>query len=163
MEKLTDQNIKTTDNNSEDITLAEYQALAEIRYQIRRFLHFSEQASRAIGLEPQQHQLLLALKGLPDGRSASVADLAERLQIQHHSTVELINRMVDRALLTRSRAAHDQRQVLVQLTPSGEAMLQQLSLQHRTELRSTAPTLMQVLANFVKADSEIESKELKES
>jgi len=80
----------------QEITLSEYQSLAEFRYQLRRFLHFSEQAARSVGLEPQQHQLLLALKGLPYGRPATVSELAERLQIQHHSTVELINRMVDR-------------------------------------------------------------------
>ena len=69
-------------NVEHDITLSEYQALAEFRYQLRCFLRFSEQAARTVGLEPQQHQLLLALKGLPEGRIATVGELAERLQIQ---------------------------------------------------------------------------------
>ena len=75
------------------LTLADYQALAELRYQIRRFVHFSEQASRTAGLEPQQHQLMLALKGLPKGVRPRIGELAERLQIRHHSTVELVNRL----------------------------------------------------------------------
>src|SRR5437764_94719 len=71
---------------------AAYQSLAELRYQIRRFLYFSEQAARDAGLEPQQHQFMLALKGLPKGVRPRIAGLAERMQIQHHSAVELTNR-----------------------------------------------------------------------
>src|SRR5260370_41490113 len=103
-------------HSTADLSIADYQALAEIRHQIRRFLHFSEQAAREAGLEPQQHQLLLALKGLPEGRKATISELAERLQIQHHSTVELIDRMVERDLVQRSRDDEDQRRVLIQLT-----------------------------------------------
>src|SRR5712692_2945540 len=94
------------------LRLADYEALAELRYQIRRFLHFSEQAARAAGLEPHQHQLLLALKGLPaPGEPASIGWLAERLQIQHHSAVELVDRLAERGLASRSRAPSDRRQV----------------------------------------------------
>jgi O6-methylguanine-DNA--protein-cysteine methyltransferase len=75
-------------SDTREISLAEYRALAEFRYELRRFLHFSEQAARAVGLEPQQHQLLLAIKGLPAGRLASIGELAERLQIQHRRTGE---------------------------------------------------------------------------
>src|SRR5579883_1322249 len=75
---------------------AEYQVLAEFRHQLRRFLSFSERNARIFGLEPQQHQLLLAIKGLPDGTRASIGELAERLQLRHHSTVGLINRMEER-------------------------------------------------------------------
>src|SRR5215831_13720467 len=106
-------------STDQEITLSEYQSLAEFRYQLRCFLHFSEQAARAVGLEPQQHQLLLTLKGLPFGRSATVSELAERLQIRHHSTVELIDRMVDRNLIKRSRDENDQRKVIIHLTPYG--------------------------------------------
>lgn len=129
----------------QEITLSQYQSLAEFRYQLRRFLHFSEQAARSVGLEPQQHQLLLALKGLPQGRTATVSELAERLQIQHHSTVELINRMVERNLLERSRDESDQRKVIIHLTPYGEEILRKLALLHRTELRSTGPELVRAL------------------
>lgn len=128
-----------------EITNQEYQALAEFRYQLRRFLHFSEQAAREVGLEPQQHQLLLAIKGLPADRTASVGELAERLQIQHHSTVELINRMAERGLLKRSRDENDSRRVLVSLTDYGDEVLQRLSLLHRIELRTTGPALVQAL------------------
>ena len=132
-------------DTDQEIPLVEYQALAEFRYQLRRFLHFSEQAARAVGLEPQQHQLLLALKGLPEGSLATVGELAERLQIQHHSTVELVNRMVDHNLIERTRDEGDQRKVLVSFTPYGEEILRKLSLLHRTELRSTGPALIRAL------------------
>jgi DNA-binding MarR family transcriptional regulator len=135
-----------------EITLSEYQSLAEFRYQLRCFLHFSEQAARAVGLEPQQHQLLLTLKGLPFGRSATVSELAERLQIRHHSTVELIDRMVDRNLIERSRDENDQRKVIIHLTPHGEKVLRKLSLLHRTELRSSGPDLVRVLNQVIDAE-----------
>ena len=91
---------------------SDYQALAELRYQIRRFLHFSEQAARKAGLEPQQHQLMLALKGLPEGVRPRIGELAERLQIQHHSAVELINRLAAGGYVKRGRQSQDRREVL---------------------------------------------------
>src|SRR5205085_7316411 len=133
----------------QEITLSQYQSLAEFRYQLRRFLHFSEQAARSVGLEPQQHQLLLTLKGLPHGRTATVSELAERLQIQHHSTVELINRMVDRNLLERSRDESDQRKVIIHLTPLGEEVLRKLSLLHSIELGSYGPELVRALHSVI--------------
>ena len=83
-------------DSKDEISITEYQALAEFRYELRRFLRFSEQAARAAGFEPRQHQLLLAIKGLPEGKQATISALAERLQIAHHSTVELIDRLVER-------------------------------------------------------------------
>ena len=74
-----------------------YKAMAELRYQIRRFLRFSENAARQVGIEPQQHQLLLAVRGLPDDVKPTIGVLAERMQLQHHSTVELIDRLVEGA------------------------------------------------------------------
>ena len=136
----------------QEISLSQYQSLAEFRYQLRRFLHFSEQAARSVGLEPQQHQLLLALKGLPRDRSATVGELAERLQIQHHSTVELINRMVEKNFLERSRDENDQRKVIVHLTPYGEEVLRKLSLLHRTELRSSGPELVHALNSVISSE-----------
>jgi DNA-binding MarR family transcriptional regulator len=128
-----------------DLSLDDYQALAEFRYQLRRFIRFSEQEARAAGIEPQQHQMLLAIKGLPTASTATVGELAERLQLQHHSTVELINRMVERGLLARQRDTADQRRVLVQLTDHGDDLLRKLSLLHRMELRSMAPALVESL------------------
>jgi DNA-binding MarR family transcriptional regulator len=132
-------------DSRDEISLTEYQALAEFRYELRRFLRFSEQAARAAGLEPQQHQLLLAIKGLPEGKQATISALAERLQIAHHSTVELIDRLVVRGFIQRCRGESDQRWVLVSLTQQGEEALRNLSLAHRAELRSTGPVLVQAL------------------
>ena len=131
------------------LTLADYQALAELRYQIRRFVHFSEQASRAEGLEPQQHQLMLALKGLPEGVRPRIRELAERLQIRHHSTVELVNRLSTAGHVRRHRAGEDRREVLLSLTPSGEKILKELSLYHRSELRIQGPALISALKNAI--------------
>lgn len=127
------------------LSLSDYQALAELRHQIRRFLHFSEQAARKMRLEPQQHQLMLALKGLPDGLHPTIGTLAERLQLQHHSTVELVNRLSARGLVRRSRAGDDRRQVLLGLTAKGEKVLRELSMGHKAELRTQGPALVAAL------------------
>ena len=127
------------------ISLTDYRALAEFRYQIRRFLRFSEEAAYAAGLEPQQHQLLLAIKGLPEGRKATIGELAERLQLRHHSTVELIDRLVKRELVERHRDEEDQRRVFVSLTSQGEEVLNTLSRHVLIELQSTGPALVRSL------------------
>src|SRR5581483_8264797 len=106
-----------------ETSTSDYESLAELRYQIRRFLRFSEQASRKAGLEPRQHQLILALKGLPKGVRPRIGGLAVRLQIQHHSTVELVNRLAARGLVKRQRGGADRREVLLSLTPKGEKIL----------------------------------------
>ena len=137
-------------DTDEEISISEYRALAEFRYQLRRFLRFSEQAARAAGLEPQQHQLLLAIKGLPEGKQATVGTLAERLQIEHHSTVELIDRLVERGFIQRTRDEADQRRVLITLTPQGEEVLRKLSLSHRAELRSAGSVLVLALSTLLK-------------
>lgn len=131
-------------------SITEYQTLAEFRYQLRRFLRFSEQTARAAGLEPQQHQLLLAVKGLPQGKKATIGTLAERLQLAHHSTVELIDRLVERGFVQRCRDEADQRRVLVNLTPQGEEILRKLSLAHQAELRSVGSELVQALNTLLR-------------
>jgi DNA-binding MarR family transcriptional regulator len=137
--------IMRSKNVSANLKLADYQALAEFRYQIRRFLRFSEDAARAAGLEPQQHQLLLAVKGMPGGRAARISDLAERLQIQHHSAVELIDRLAARGLVTRNLGEDDRREVYVQLSPRGEHILSGLTVHHKNELRRAVPALVAAL------------------
>jgi DNA-binding MarR family transcriptional regulator len=132
-------------DHQDEISMEEYRALAEIRYQLRHFIRFSEQAARAAGLEPQQHQLLLALKGFPEEKKATISALAERLQIAHHSTVELVDRLAERGFVQRKRDEADQRRVLVTLTPQGEEVLRKLSLAHRAELRSASSALVQAL------------------
>ena len=127
----------------------DYRALAEFRHQLRRFLHFSEQAARTAGLEPQQHQLLLALRGLPGGCTATVGVLAERLQIRHHSAVELIDRTAARGLVRRGSRAGDRRQVVVRLTRRADQILSRLSVSHRAELRAMGPALLAPLRALV--------------
>jgi DNA-binding MarR family transcriptional regulator len=124
----------------------DYRTLAEFRYRIRRFLRFSEEAARAAGLEPQQHQLLLTVRGLPAGTEPTIGELAERLQIRHHSVVELIDRLEERGLVVRRRSERDRRNVLVDLAPQGERVLETLTLRHRAELESEAPELLKVLS-----------------
>ena len=142
-------------SKEDDLSTSEYQALAEFRYQLRRFLRFSEEAAYSVGLEPKQHQLLLALKGLPEGRKANITDIAERLQIKHHSAVELIDRLVTRGLIERSPDATGHRRVLITLTPQGEEILHTLSHIHRAELRALSPNLIQVL-NALSNDTSVE-------
>lgn len=128
-----------------DISLEEYRALAEFRYQIRRFLGFSEDLVRATGMEPQQHQLLLAIKGLPEGVTPAIRELAERLQLKHHSTVELVNRLEKLGYVARAAGKQDRRQVIVRLTPSGASILRKLSLAHHQELEVAGPRLIKAL------------------
>jgi DNA-binding MarR family transcriptional regulator len=137
----------------------DYQAMAELRYQIRRFLRFSENAARLAGIEPQQHQLLLAVRGLPDGLKPTVGVLAERMQLQHHSTVELIDRLVERGFLCRLRATDDRRQVLVKLTREGEEFLKRLSLYHLQEWQAAGPKLVKVLQGLIRRTENLPSRE----
>jgi DNA-binding MarR family transcriptional regulator len=127
----------------------DYTALADFRYEIRRFLNFSEIVARAAGIEPQQHQALLAIKGRPLGRETTVGVLAERLQIRHHSTVELSRRLEAHDWIRRSRNGADRREVQLVVTPRGERLLAKLSLSHRKELRTAEPRLIRALQSAV--------------
>jgi len=131
------------------IVAREYRALAELRYVVRRFLSFSAEAARAANVEPQQHQLLLAIKGLPPELRPTIGVAAERLQLQHHSAVELAKRSIGQGLLKRRTSDSDRREVLLHITPSGERLLRRLSLMHRKELRSAAPSLVRALEEIV--------------
>ncbi len=137
--------------DSNGLEIADYQALAEFRYQIRRFLRFSGEAARQAGLEPQHHQLMLAVKGAGDGAGPRIAYLADRLQLQHHSAVELVDRLVKRGLVQKTRGDEDRREVHVSLTPRGERILRHLTLHHREELRTVAPTLVSTLKRVTAA------------
>ena len=117
-----------------EISQSEYEALAAFRAALRRFLRFSEQAAREAGLTPQQHQLLLAVKGQPAREWASVSDLAEALQIRHHAAVGLVDRCERADLVQRTPDPEDRRQVRVGLTVKGEEVLARLSARHRREL-----------------------------
>jgi DNA-binding MarR family transcriptional regulator len=119
----------------EPLTKQDFEALARFRFGIRRYLRFSEETVRDHGLAPQQYVLLLALKGFPEREWATVRELADRLQLRHHSVVELVNRAQRQGLVERARHPGDARAVQVLLTKDGEAILTRLSALHRDELR----------------------------
>jgi DNA-binding MarR family transcriptional regulator len=133
------------------MTAAGFRALAEFRYQIRIFMNGSEEAARNAGLEPQQYMLLLALRGLPAGREPSIRELAERMQLRHHSVVELVDRLEKRQLLRRERSRTDRRQVMVHLTPRGETILTRLAKQRISDLRTAAPALVRALTAVIRS------------
>jgi DNA-binding MarR family transcriptional regulator len=132
-----------------NLTLSDYQALAEFRHQIRKFLRFSERAVQAAGLEAGQYQLMLAIKGMPQGVRPRIRELANRLEIQHHSAVELINRLESGGYVRRERGEDDRREVLLALTPKGERGLEELAMHHHEELRSAAPDLVVALRRLM--------------
>jgi DNA-binding MarR family transcriptional regulator len=132
-----------------DVSLAAYRRLAEFRHQIRQFLHVSEQAARTNGIEPQQHQLMLAIKGLPEGARPTVTTLAQRLCLKHHSAVELVNRLVERGAAMRRQSQEDRREVLVELTPLGEEILEKLKELHMQELQTKSLELCKDLQAIV--------------
>jgi DNA-binding MarR family transcriptional regulator len=129
----------------DDLALDQYRDLAEFRRQIRRFLYFSESTAREHGLEPQQHQLLLTVHGLPEGVRPTIGELASRMFIQHHSAVELAKRLEQRGAIMRVAGERDRREVLVKLTDKGRTALRNLVLAHREELENSGPELASVL------------------
>jgi DNA-binding MarR family transcriptional regulator len=116
------------------ITKRQYETLANFRYELRRFLRYSEQVTRKNGVTPLQYQLLLHIKGYPGRESASVSELAERLQAKHHGVVALITRCESLGLVRRESDETDRRRVFVQLTEKGEKRLEKLAELHRSEL-----------------------------
>lgn len=123
----------------------DYETLATIRYTLRQFLRFSEEAAQSVGLTPQQHQALLAIMGFPRRDRLTIGELAERLQIRHHSAVGLVNRLHAIGLIDREQDEHDRRQVYVSLTPHGQEVLQELTAAHKHELRVIARELTRLL------------------
>jgi len=142
------------------IQKAEYERLASFRYALRQFLRFSEKAARANNLTPQQHQALLAIKGFPGRERITLGELAERLQIRHHSTVELVNRLEIQRFVVREQAEEDRRQVYVALTPSANEILEQLAAVHKEELRRIGPQLHLLLQDLTGVENEEESEVL---
>ncbi len=127
------------------VTSSPIPILAEFRYNLRKFLHFSEEAVARVGLTPQQHQLLLHIAAAPEDAVPTVAYLAERLRLRHHSVVELGNRCEHAGLVTRQSDPHDRRLSVLQLTRAGQRTLQLLSEDHARELHELAPALIQAL------------------
>jgi DNA-binding MarR family transcriptional regulator len=118
----------------------QYEALSEFRYQLRRFLHFSETAAKAEGITPLQYLVLLHVRGFPGRDWASIGELAERLQLQHHGVVALVTRCEETELVVRKKSETDRRQVEVHLTPRGERYLERLAALHEAELKSLQGT-----------------------
>lgn len=131
------------------LTTESYRLLAAFRYELRKFLAFSEQAARQAGIEPQQHQLLLALRGLPEGLRPTIGALAQRLCVQHHSAVALVDKVEQRGLIRRERTSADRREVLLKLTPEGAALLRKLSALHKRQLGVVGPSLVVALQALV--------------
>jgi DNA-binding MarR family transcriptional regulator len=127
------------------ITIADYRALAAFRHEIRKFIAFSEQAARDAGIEPQQHQLLLAVRGLPESLRPTVGAVAERLCVQHHTAVALVDKLESRGLLLRERGEEDRREVLLRVTREGESLLRSLSALHRLQLETVGPNMVRAL------------------
>jgi len=115
---------------------AEFEALAEFRYQLRRFLRFSEEVTRESGITPLQYQLMLQIKGFPGRDWATIGELAERLQAKHHGVVALVSRCESLGLVQRQASASDLRRVEIRLTPEGERCASGLARLHRDELAS---------------------------
>ena len=115
---------------------AEFEALSEFRFQIRRFERFSEDAVQACGITPLQYLLLLHVKGYPGREFATVGELAERLQAKPHGVVALVTRCEEGGFVQRRASETDRRQVEVHLLPEGEQLLAHLAAVHRTELRT---------------------------
>jgi DNA-binding MarR family transcriptional regulator len=132
-----------------DLSDDEYASLAQTRRLLRRMQAFSERAAEAAGLRPRQYQLLLMLRGLPAEREVSISDLADWLQVRHHTVVGLVDRMAGRGLLERQSDPSDGRRVLVRLTSNGRLALRALAVQHRDELRTLAPSLLEALRHLL--------------
>jgi DNA-binding MarR family transcriptional regulator len=133
-----------------EITSAEYAALAELRYLIRKFVGDGDAVARAAGLEPQQFLLLLAVRGLPEGEEATIRALADRLALKHHSAVELIDRLELHGYVRRSHSRDDRRRVLVSLLPRGEKLLEQVARRRISELRSGGLAFVNTISALLK-------------
>ncbi|MET0283551.1 MAG: MarR family transcriptional regulator [Polyangiales bacterium] len=127
----------------------DYRSLAAFRFEIRKFLAFSEQAARSAGIEPQQHQLLLAVRGMSADARPTIRAVAERLCVKHHTAVGLVDKLEQRGLLMRERGSEDKREVLLRLTDEGEARLRDLSALHREQLRTVGPAMVQALQTIL--------------
>lgn len=140
------------------LTRAEFRQLAEFRYQLLRFLHFSQEAAEEVGLRPQQHQLLLAVQGMPAEVDPSIANVAARLLLKHNSAVELVDRTIEQGFLRRTPDPTDHRRILLRLTPEGERLLRSLAGYHLVELEETAPELIRALGRVTDSKPSVASK-----
>lgn len=136
-------------NEQPAVSQKDYEQLAAFRYELRRFLNFSEQAAKALGMTPQQHQSLLAIRAAP-GRMLAIGDLADQLFVQPHTASELAERMIALGWLERHPAPDDRRRVMLGLTRQSEEMLGKMSTTHRAEVLRIRSTLTEILSGLGK-------------
>lgn len=130
----------------------DYETLAAFRYTLRRFMRFAEVRAKTVGLTPQKYQAMLAIKGFRGREQATISEIAECIQSQHHSTVELVDRLEAQGLVERHSDTVDRRRVYVRLTARGDEVLDQLVLANREQLRHLAPRMIQTLQNLIGPD-----------
>ncbi len=123
----------------------DFETLAAFRYQIRRFLRFSKDLLSSEDLTPDQYQALLAIRASTPKRKLSIRDLAEQLQVRHHSTVGIVDQLVSREAVVRQVAPEDRRKILLTLTPKGEELVQRLAPPHHEELSRLCPEIIRTL------------------
>jgi DNA-binding MarR family transcriptional regulator len=129
----------------------DYEALAEFRYLLRKFLRFSKDFLRAnAGLNPEQYEALLAIKAFAAPVGLTISELSERLQVKHHSTVHIVDRLAERKLITREAGETDRRRRHVQLTAKGEKLIEELAAVHRKEIRMRSAEMIKVLERLKK-------------
>jgi DNA-binding MarR family transcriptional regulator len=129
----------------------QFAAIAAFRYELRRFLAFSEAEAARMGLPAQQHQALLTIAGHTGSEPPSVGTLAEQLMVAPHTAAELVARMIDAALLIKTPSSQDRRRMELALTPKAKAMLDQLTAAHLDELKTLEPALTRALGKLNKA------------
>ena len=136
-------------DNDAAIGKSEYEELAAFRYFLRKFLHFSENAVRDVGMTLHQHEALLAIRGFPERDHVNMGELAERLQVKHNAAVGLVDRLAAEGLVERKAGETDRRQVYVVLTARGEELLARLAAIHREELQRLGPQLYDQLGRLL--------------
>jgi DNA-binding MarR family transcriptional regulator len=141
------------------ITTEDYRSLAELRYRIRHFLRDGDAVARSTGLEPQQYLMLLTIRGLPEGYTATIRTLAERLALKHHSAVELVDRLESHGYVHRNRAPIDRRTVLVSLLPRGERVLENVARQRIKELHSHGHELVRAIQKLLEKSRPVNRRE----
>lgn len=133
----------------------QYAAIAAFRFQLRRFLVFSEAAALAAGIPPQQHQALLSVAGHVASEPPTVGTIAEQLLVAPHTAAELVSRMVEAGLLTKTRGTQDKRRMELTLTPKAEILLSQLTAAHLEELRTMEPALIRALGRVSRSKTSV--------
>ncbi len=130
------------------LTTRDYARLAAFRHALRNFLRFSETAAAKVGLTTQHYQAMLVVRGCPEDRRITIAELAQQLLIKHNSAVELVDRLVEGKLIVREASSSDRRKVQLRLTHRGRVVLAKLAAVHHAELQRSGPVLKRFFAEL---------------